>query len=215
VPREVLSIIHVIRVKIKEYNEQLQEPDEFLYVSDRRWRKIVRLLRASAWFNDRDSVDLMDTFLIAHCIWQKPEQLDWAKDTVCDAIKQHGYTFQSEIGAIQKEIENFKKEVDLEISQVKQQHKEVIDFKQDKSYIDLLCELKLTNGESLILEESDYKLINENNQSIVRNTRYGQFEISKSQKKNYVLVKNTTRNIYSRMPSQEEVALPVKKYSKK
>ncbi len=43
-------------------------------ISDRRWRKIVGLLRASAASCGRDSVTMWDAWLLQHCTWDKPEQ---------------------------------------------------------------------------------------------------------------------------------------------
>ncbi len=43
-------------------------------VSDRRWRKIVSLLQASAYTNGRDQVSVWDGWLLPYCTWNKPEQ---------------------------------------------------------------------------------------------------------------------------------------------
>jgi MoxR-like ATPase len=52
-----------------------------LVVSDRRWRKVVKLLRTSAWTNGRSEVSQWDCWLLQHCLWDKPEQraaiYDW------------------------------------------------------------------------------------------------------------------------------------------
>ena len=45
---------------------------EQIVVSDRRWGKIVRLLRVSAWTNGRREVSVWDLWLLQHCIWAKP-----------------------------------------------------------------------------------------------------------------------------------------------
>jgi len=54
---------------------------EELPVSDRRWRKIVKLLQVSALTNDRDAVSIWDCWLLQHCLWEEPEQrqavYDW------------------------------------------------------------------------------------------------------------------------------------------
>ena len=43
-------------------------------IHDRRWKKIVRLMRTSAFLNGRSAVHLMDCFLMEHCLWNHPEQ---------------------------------------------------------------------------------------------------------------------------------------------
>ncbi len=46
---------------------------EKLRVSDRRWRKIVKLLQVAALTNGRTAVSIWDLWLLQHCIWDKPE----------------------------------------------------------------------------------------------------------------------------------------------
>ena len=42
-------------------------------VSDRRWRKVVKLLQTSAWTSGRDAVSIWDCWLLQHCLWSKAE----------------------------------------------------------------------------------------------------------------------------------------------
>lgn len=46
---------------------------ESIQVSDRRWRKIVKLLQVSAWTNGRKTVSIWDCWLLQHCLWNKAE----------------------------------------------------------------------------------------------------------------------------------------------
>ncbi|MBK8690953.1 MAG: AAA family ATPase [Deltaproteobacteria bacterium] len=54
---------------------------EKLRVSDRRWRKVVKLLQVSAATNGRTRVSVWDCWLLQHCLWDAPEQrkkvYDW------------------------------------------------------------------------------------------------------------------------------------------
>ena len=47
-----------------------------IYVSDRRWRKIIKLLKVSAFTNGQQEMTVYDAWLLPHCLWEKPEQLD-------------------------------------------------------------------------------------------------------------------------------------------
>lgn len=47
---------------------------EEIQVSDRRWRKVVKLLQVSAATNGRSSVSIWDCWLLQHCLWDKPEE---------------------------------------------------------------------------------------------------------------------------------------------
>jgi MoxR-like ATPase len=46
---------------------------ESIPVSDRRWRKIVKLLQVSALTNGREAVSIWDCWLLQHCLWNTPE----------------------------------------------------------------------------------------------------------------------------------------------
>ncbi len=54
---------------------------EEILVSDRRWRKVVKLLQVAALTNGRDTVSIWDCWLLQHCLWNEPEQreklYDW------------------------------------------------------------------------------------------------------------------------------------------
>lgn len=59
---------------------------ESISVSDRRWRKIVKLLQVSAMTNGHDTVSIWDCWLLQHCLWSKPEDMEkiyqWYADRV-------------------------------------------------------------------------------------------------------------------------------------
>lgn len=46
---------------------------EEIQVSDRRWRKVVKLLQVSAATNGRSRVSIWDCWLLQHCLWDSPE----------------------------------------------------------------------------------------------------------------------------------------------
>ena len=106
---EVLQCIVFIRKSLEELQAENSEVD--YYVSDRRWRKIVQLLRTSALLNERKSVNLQDCFLIAHCIWNQPQNQVQAKEIVAKAINKQANSVQTELQQIQKSIEDFKAEI--------------------------------------------------------------------------------------------------------
>ena len=45
-----------------------------LYISDRRWRKAVKLLKVAAYTNGSESVGVWECWLLQHCLWDEPEQ---------------------------------------------------------------------------------------------------------------------------------------------
>lgn len=119
IPENVFGVIHAIRNYIVAYNQKEENQERQIYVSDRRWRKIVHLLRTSALLNDRTSVDLMDCFLIYHCLWYETEQCAITEQFVKDAVQKHGYSLDFGLHVIGKEIVEFEEEVKKETSYLK------------------------------------------------------------------------------------------------
>ena len=114
IPGNIFNVIHVIRAYIEQHNQNEERVEKRIAVSDRRWRKIVRLLRTSAFLNDRTDVDLMDCFLIRHCIWNDECQIDRAFQFVSDAIEKEGYAAFGDFAGIKKELLEIQSEVDEE-----------------------------------------------------------------------------------------------------
>ena len=87
------AVITGIRKELIRLNEDKKlEGREAWYVSDRRWKKIVRILKTSAFLNGRKSVDLMDCSLIEYAIWNTDKQHDEAGTIVEKILKQNGIT---------------------------------------------------------------------------------------------------------------------------
>lgn len=119
IPENVFNVIYVILNYIDQHNKREENIEKQIYISDRRWRKTVRLLRASAFLNDRKAVDLMDCFLIKDCLWNETEQIQTVSQFVRDAIQKHGYTLTLNLNDIKEELSEFLHEVQDETSHMK------------------------------------------------------------------------------------------------
>lgn len=104
VPELVCDVITVIR--------QDMAVKTGYYVSDRRWKKIVHLMKTSAFLNGRSEVDLMDCQLIEYCIWNNEDQISEAKEIVRNAIDQHGLECSVAVDDLKDEIKDFKTHID-------------------------------------------------------------------------------------------------------
>ena len=82
VKEEVLDAISAIRKSLRAVNVDEAAERRNIYVSDRRWKNIVRLLRTSAFMQDREEVDICDLLPIYHCLWQEPEERDAIRSIV-------------------------------------------------------------------------------------------------------------------------------------
>ncbi|GIW50644.1 MAG: ATPase [Anoxybacillus sp.] len=113
IPENVLNVIHVIRGYLDQHNQKEENKNNPIYISDRRWKKIARLLRTSAFLNDRKEVDLMDCFLIITCIWDEIKQMKTVEQFVKSAIEKHGYTKVIDLNPVKERI----KELHLDVSE--------------------------------------------------------------------------------------------------
>ena len=111
---EVLNTIQMVKVKLTEHNAR-SATTEPVIVHDRRWKKIIRLLRTSAFLNGRSKVDLMDCFLMYHCLWGSPTQKVKIREILTDAVAKHGYTMAVNLNMLKKEAKEFQQDVDREI----------------------------------------------------------------------------------------------------
>lgn len=105
------SVIRAVRNELVLRNEAMSEDekknDELFEVSDRRWKKIVHILKTSAFLNDRTEIDLMDCQLIEYCIWSTEKQQKVAREIVEKCIQQNGLDCDTAIDEIKEQIEKF------------------------------------------------------------------------------------------------------------
>ena len=112
---EVLNVVQVVKARLDAYNAERPDPADHLRVYDRRWKKAVRLLRASAFLNGRRAVDLMDCFLLEYCLWSRPEQRDHVREVLAEAVRRHGYAVAVNLPMLRRELDAFESDVDAEI----------------------------------------------------------------------------------------------------
>jgi MoxR-like ATPase len=132
-PESVFNVISVIREKLQLHNDKKENEDNQIYISDRRWRKIVRILRTSAFLNERKAVDLMDCFLIKECIWNKREQEETVRQFVTDTIRDYGYKLEFDFKSLKEALDEFKEEIKDETKVEKNARKEEL-VTNDKYY---------------------------------------------------------------------------------
>jgi len=101
VPREVLLAITAIRQGLKDVAIEGQDVHRSIYVSDRRWKKIVHLLCASAFVHDRQEVNLSDLQLAIHCLWNEPDELESIGQLVAQSVFR---PFIEKLDSLQRQI---------------------------------------------------------------------------------------------------------------
>ena len=83
-PKEVQEAVYKIWA---DHNEAFKEnSDETL--SDRRFVKVINLMKISAATNDRNNVDFSDVFLLKDCLWNHPDNKTKVIDIIKTVLKQ-------------------------------------------------------------------------------------------------------------------------------
>lgn len=171
VPENVLNVIAAIRNYINKYNEDVHKANEgkdekdkikTVYVSDRRWRKVVRLLRTSAFLNGRSEVDLMDCFLIVYCIWEEEEQMNAVSGFVKDAIEKYGYRLLLNFETVMEALKVFKEEIKEETIFVKDTRKKVLKLVHGGYYEivgDYRQNIYNSTKDILLIKQTDFNLL--------------------------------------------------------
>jgi MoxR-like ATPase len=161
IPENVFNVIHVIRNYIDQHNMRDENKDKQIYISDRRWRKTIRLLRTSAFLNDRNAVDLMDCFLIKDCLWNETGQIQTVSQFVKDAIQKHGYSLKFNFNSLKIELKEFQTEIIEETRFEKNSRIEIL-VNARKDYY----EIDNFDSNNNLIKQLDYQNITNTNQLI-------------------------------------------------
>jgi MoxR-like ATPase len=161
IPENVFNVIHVVRSFIDQHNQREENKQNPIYISDRRWRKIVRLIRTSAFLNDRKVADLMDCFLIKDCLWNETEQIQTTSQFVRDAIQKHGYSLKFNFKGLKDELDEFKTEIKEETKFEKDTRVETL-VNARNDYFEIVG----FNNENNLIRQIDYNNLTNSNESV-------------------------------------------------
>ncbi len=90
-----------------------------LYISDRRWKKAVKLLKASAYFNGRDSINPLDLLLLRDCLWHSPESRLIVNEVLHDFAIHHAFDqslISNQIEFCREELVQIQDEIEAEFA---------------------------------------------------------------------------------------------------
>lgn len=89
-PKMIKDLLYTLRTKIFKAMESQDsgesEGEQNLYVSDRRWKKAVGVLKTSAFLNGRTEINLSDTLLLDHMLWNADKDMTTLRDMLVETI---------------------------------------------------------------------------------------------------------------------------------
>ena len=148
VKEEVLDAISAIRKSLRAVNVDEAAERRNIYVSDRRWKNIVRLLRTSAFMQDREEVDICDLLPIYHCLWQEPEERDAIRSIVIRALFA---PFAERLGEMKNALAE-----DIKYHRVRRNPEDGRDYEGEiETLSDGLTSLERQLGENLFVSSDD------------------------------------------------------------
>lgn len=83
---DVLQSITQIRKALKEVHLNSSDLPRQIYISDRRWKHIARLIRTSAYLQGRSTTDPIDLFPMYHALWNEPEEIEYVRNLTLQAV---------------------------------------------------------------------------------------------------------------------------------
>ncbi|MEZ8095709.1 AAA family ATPase [Photobacterium swingsii] len=95
----------------KEFKNYLRSQD--IKVSDRRWRKLVKLIKVSAFTSGFNETSIYDTWILSHCLWEQPEQFEGLQELYKRLVTVDGKTPSSRLIQVIKAWETKLKEDQL------------------------------------------------------------------------------------------------------
>ena len=147
---EAFDIICSIKYEIDEYNKG---NNEAIYISDRRWKNIVYILKASAYFSDRKEILPSDCFLISNCIWTLEENINAVNNIVKKSIMRfiNNSNEEFDYDKIYDEAEELRTNIDKDSVSDRDEYENEINIKGKRYFpIDVFYEYKNTHGNNRV-----------------------------------------------------------------
>ena len=82
----ILRVITEVRKRLAKAAKEVDVEELDYYISDRRWRKIVHLMKTSALLNDRNSIDYSDLLLLRHMLWNNVREIERVWKIINEAL---------------------------------------------------------------------------------------------------------------------------------
>lgn len=96
VPKSITDFLYSLRLQTEKSN---------LYISDRRWKKALGLMKASAVLNGRAEVTLSDAAVLTHCLWNKLEERATITELIASRLENANADTLQQLSALATAVE--------------------------------------------------------------------------------------------------------------
>ena len=107
---DCFTIIHLIRAQLEQQQDALE-----VYVSDRRWQRAARLMKASAFFHGRSQTHHSDALLLRHCLWTQESNRDAIGLIVLEAVQSVGFEAGMQLSTLDQAKDTLDREINDEL----------------------------------------------------------------------------------------------------
>lgn len=112
----IFELIHHIKREVEQYNTNRDESIAPIYISDRRWKKIIGLLRTSAYLNESPGIHFSDCLLMCGCLWDEIAQLPIVEEIVEQSIARSINTYLLGEKRLEQKLDTLKENMKSEHS---------------------------------------------------------------------------------------------------
>ncbi|MDR0540536.1 MAG: AAA family ATPase [Spirochaetaceae bacterium] len=143
----------LIRLKenISKRNNETAGTKKPLYISDRRWRKITRLIKTAAFLNGKKEPSLAECFLAERCLWGNSEEIAETEALVRQTMLEDGLIARNDLQNIRRELYALKQETAAALSRISDERKTVLRTINNCCFF-----YDASNGERCFIHTSDY-----------------------------------------------------------
>lgn len=175
----LLDAIARLRLLLQKVEIEGNELPRRIYVSDRRWKHVAALLRASAYMQDRSEATVADLLPMYHCLWNEPDEVASVQRLTLQSLL---LPYEERLTQTALRIKGDLRAVRA-ASAAARTANEAAAFKHYEADVDNLCaeieQLQQSLQQNLFLNDEDRRAVDEQTQSLYRQVALARVDVRK------------------------------------